>query len=640
MRAVRKIGRILLWVFGTLVALMVVAAVGVYTLLNSSFLLEQAQGRASNATGRSVTIGAINVDWSWTPVIHLQNVNLANSDWAKAEQMFSADSVAFAIKPWPLLGGHVVLPFIRVEAPKVALEKRKDGTSNWDFNENPVAATAVEAVRPDKRSEAPFIGRLEITKGRISYTDASRKLKLDGDIDIAAGEAAGGDPTVNFKAQGTLEDRPLKLDFTGGAIAMLRDTSKPYPIDLRVDFGATSISLKGTVGDPFTFGDANVQMHLKGPDLADVFPLLGIPAPSTPPYDLAGDLKRTAKEWRLENMKGRIGNSDINGLVAVEPRDKRSFLHADLHSNNLDFDDLGPLIGIPPNTDESASKAQKQEASQMKAEGNLFPDKPMQVEKLRAMDMDVTLDAKKVVAAPYLPVRSITFNVKVDDGNAVLSKLNMSVAGGTISGKMGLDARKDNPLATAELFVKNLDLATFFQNSEYIQTTGGKVGGKVTLQGNGRSLAEVFGGADGAIELGMTGGSFSELILALADLDIQNALFLYITEDHRIPVRCVAGGLTFSNGNAKFSRTLIDTKESVIYVKGNIDLKAQTLKTELDADSKVVSVLNIPAPVLIQGKIRKPKFSLGKGFPLPVPRIGDAEDKPCDKMLNDIFSPS
>jgi hypothetical protein len=254
--------------------------------------------------------------------------------------------------------------------------------------------------------------------------------------------------------------------------------------------------------------------------------------------------------------------------------------------------------------------------------------------------MDVTLDAKKVIAAPYLPVKSIAFNVKVDDGNAVLSKLNMSVAGGTVTGKMGLDARKDNPLATAELLLKNLDLATFFQNSEYIQTTGGKVGGKVTLQGNGRSLAEIFGVADGAIELGMTGGSFSALILALADLDLQNALFLYITDDHKIPVRCVAGGLTFSNGNAKFSRTLIDTKESVIYVKGSIDLKAQTLKTELDADSKVVSVLNIPAPILIQGKIRKPKFSLGKGFPLPVPRIGDAEDKPCDKMLADIFSPS
>jgi uncharacterized protein involved in outer membrane biogenesis len=636
----RRFGKILLWVLGTLVALMVVAVIGVYALLNSSYLLEQAQGRASKATGRAVTIGAMDVDWSWTPTVHLRNVDLANSDWGEAERMFSAEAISFAIKPWPLLGGHVVLPFIRVEAPKVSLEKRKDGTSNWDFNENPVAATAVEAVRPDDRAEAPFIGQLEITKGKIAYRDAARKLKLDGDIDLAAGEAAGNDPTVEFKAEGTLEERPIKLQFKGGSIAMLRDTTNPYPLDLRVDYGATFITLKGTVGDPFTFGDANVKMHLKGPDLADVFPLLGIPAPSTPPYDLAGDLKRTPKEWRLENMKGKIGNSDVTGVVAVEPREKRNYLEAKLVSNNLDFDDLGPLIGIPPESNETASKEQKKEATEMKAEGNLFPDKPLQTEKLRAMDMDVTLDAKKVNAAPYLPVKAITFNVKVDDGNAQLSKLNMAVAGGTVTGKMGLDARKDVPLATAELFLKNLDLATFFKGSEYIETTNGKVGGKVTLQGNGKSLADVFGSADGAVEIGMTGGSFSELMLALADLDIQNALFLYITDDHKIPVRCVAGGLTFSKGNAKFSRTLIDTKESVIYVKGNVDLKAQTLKTELDADSKVVSVLNIPAPVLIQGKIRKPKFSLGKGFPLPVPRIGDAEDKPCDKMLNDIFSPS
>jgi uncharacterized protein involved in outer membrane biogenesis len=636
----RRAVRIVLWVVGTLVTLMVIAAIGLYALVHSSVLLDQAQTRASKATGRSVTIGSMDVDWSWTPVIHLQKVNLANSDWGEAERMFSADTVAFAIKPWPLLGGHVVLPFIRIDNPKVSLEKRADGKPNWDFSENPVAATAVEAVRPDKRSEAPFIGQLEITKGKIAYRDKARKLKLDGNIDLAAGQASGGDPTVQFEAEGTLEDRPIKLTFTGGSIAMLRDTSQPYPIDLRVDYGQTFITLEGKVGDPFTFGNADVEMHLKGPDLAEVFPILGIPAPHTPPYDLAGQLKRTPKEWRLEGMKGRIGNSDMNGIVVVEPRDKRSFLTADLHSNSLDFDDLGPLIGIPPNTDETASKEQKQQAAELKAEKNLFPDKPMHVEKLRAMDMDVTLDAKKVKAAPYLPVRAITFNVKVDDGNAQMTKLNMAVAGGSISGKMGLDARKDNPLATADLFLQNLDLATFFQGSKYFETTGGKVGGKVTLQGHGRSLAEVFGNADGALELGMTGGSFSELMLALADLDIQNALFIYITDDHRIPVRCVAGGLTFSKGNAKFSRTLIDTKESVIYVKGNVDLKAQTLKTELDADSKVVSVLNIPAPVLIQGKIRQPKFSLGKGFPLPVPRIGDAQDKPCDKMLTDIFSPS
>jgi uncharacterized protein involved in outer membrane biogenesis len=640
MVSVRRLGKILLWVLGTIVALMVVAVIGVTIFLHSSVLLEQAQARASKATGRTVTIGSLDIHWSWTPTIYLRKVDLANSDWAEADRMFSAEAIAFSIEPWPLLRGHVIMPFIRVESPKVALEKRENGTGNWDFKENPVAATAVEAVRPEARSEAPFIGRIEITNGKISYRDKARKLKLDGDINLAAGEASGAEPTVEFKAEGTLEDRPINLAFTGGSIAMLRDTTRPYPMDFRVDYGSTLITVKGQVGDPFTFGNADVEMHLKGPDLADVFPVLGIPAPSTPPYDLSGDLKRNAKEWRLDNMKGRIGNSDVTGTVVIEPHEKRSYLNAKLVSSNLDFDDLGPLIGIPPNTNEAASSEQKKEASQMKAEENLFPDKPMRVEKLRAMDMDVSLDAKQVRAAPYLPVKAIAFTVKVDDGNAQVTKLDMAVAGGAISGKLSLDARKNNPLATAELFLKNLDLATFFQGSQYVQTTGGKIGGKVTLQGNGRSLAEVFGSADGAVELGMTGGSFSELMLALADLDIQNALFLYITEDHRIPVRCIAGGLTFSKGDAKFSRTLIDTKESVIYVTGNIDLKSQTTKTELDADSKVVSVLNIPAPVLIQGKVRQPKFSLGKGFPLPVPRIGNAKDKPCDQMLNDIFSPS
>jgi uncharacterized protein involved in outer membrane biogenesis len=627
-------------VLGAFAVLIVAGGVGVYALVHSTDLLNQAQARASKATGRSITIGSLDVDWSWTPHILLRQVDLANPDWAKEQQMFSAETIEFAIKPWPLLGGHIVLPYLRVDAPKVALEKRADGTSNWDFNQNPVAATAVAAVRPEERSEAPVIGQIEITKGKISYSDASRKLQLDGDIDLAAGEAAGGSQDVKFNAKGTLEGKPLKLGFTGGSIAMLRDSTQPYPLDLEVDYGKTLITVKGKVGDPFTFGDADVQMHLKGDDLADLFPVLGIPAPSTPPYDLKGQLKHAKNEWRLEDMQGVVGNSDMHGLVVVDQREKRNLLTAKLESKSLDFDDLGPLIGIPPNTAEKASAEQKQQASEMKQEGNLLPDKPMQVEKLRAMDMDVTLDAKQVKAAPYLPVKAISFNVKVDNGNAQVTKLNMAVAGGTVSGKLGLDASTDKPKATADLFLRNIELKTFFQNSKYFETTGGKVGGKVVLEGTGRSLADVMGGADGAVQFGMSGGSFSELLLALADLDIQNAHFLSITDDLRIPIRCVAGGLTFSKGNAKFSRTLIDTKDSVVYVKGNLDLKDQTTKTELDADSKVVSVLNIPAPILIEGKIRSPKFSLGKGFPLPVPRIGDAKDAPCSQMLEDILKPS
>jgi uncharacterized protein involved in outer membrane biogenesis len=635
----RRALRISAWVLGILVVLIVAAGIGIYVLLHSDLVLQQAQARASKATGRAVTIGSIDVDWGWTPHIVLRNVNLANAKWGEAPQLFKADTIDTSIRIWPLFGGHIVLPKLRIDAPEVALERDAKGNSNWDFNQNPVAATTAEAVKPEERSETPVIGQLEITKGKIAYRDAMRKLKLDGDIDIAAGQA-GGPSNVKLGAKGTLEDRPIELSFTGGSVLQLRDTKTHYPLDLGVTFGETSITLKGTVGDPFTFGNADVQMHLKGPDLADIFPVLGIPAPSTPPYDLKGQLKRTEKEWRLENMQGRIGDSDMNGVVAVQPREKRSYLTADLVSNKMDFDDLGPLFGIPPKTDkgEAASQQQKKEAQQMKAEGNLFPDQPMHVEKLRAMDMDVKLVAKKVVAAPYLPVKAIKFQVKVDNGTATVTGLRMAVANGTVTGKMGLDAHTDNPVATADLRMRDLDLSTFFQNSEYVQTTHGKVGGNITLQGNGRSLAEVFGSADGGIEVGMTGGSFSDLILTLADLNLGKALFLYITEDHRIPVRCIAAHMSVSKGNAKFQHTVIDTQESVIAVKGNVNLHDQVLHVVLDASSKKFSVLNIPAPIDIDGKIRKPTFSLGKGVPLPLMTLGDTKDAPCDQMLQSILA--
>jgi len=126
---VRRAGRIALWVLGVFAALIIVVGAGLYIFVHSAVLLNQAQARASKATGRTVTIGSLNVDWGWTPHILLRQVDLGNPDWAKEQQMFSADTIEFAIKPWPLLGGHIVLPYLRVDAPKVALEKRADGTT-------------------------------------------------------------------------------------------------------------------------------------------------------------------------------------------------------------------------------------------------------------------------------------------------------------------------------------------------------------------------------------------------------------------------------------------------------------------------------------------------------------------------------
>lgn len=637
MRRFLKITAIVLGVF---VGLLLMSAVGVYALLQSDFLRNQAQTRVGSALGRETSIATTDIDWGWTTHVKLTDVKIANAKWGKEPYMLEAGLVDFQIELLPLLHGSFVLPKIELQTPKIALERDKSGAENWSFEESPAVATAAEVAAPEERDEAPTIGKLVITKGKMKYLDRQKDLALSGDVRIGAGEAEGKD-RVEFRADGKLEGKPLKVDFSGGSIELLQDSEKPYPLKLSIDFGKTSVDVAGKIDDPFKMEGADLEMELKGPDLAEIFPVLGVPAPPTPPYSLAGHLTRKGDVWQFQKMAGIVGNSDLSGDVKIDYGPKRPFLTAKLVSKNLDFDDLGPLVGLPPATDgkEAASAQQEKTAKKMEAEGELFPDVPLKMEKLRVMDMDVTLDAKKVNAENYLPIQSLDGTVKIDNGRAVLDPLKMAVANGVVQGRMVLNAREDVPSVTTDLSLSNLDLKAFFKGSPYFETTGGKVQAKVNIDGAGKSLADVMGTAVGDVRLGMNGGgALSGLLIELAGLDIGQALILYIEDDERIPILCGAGRIVLNKGDAKLDHFVIDTTDSVLYFRGNANLKSQAIDIEIEADAKDFSLLDIDAPVELKGKIRKPEISIGKGVPIPLIEPGDAKEVSCDALIGTVMA--
>ncbi len=212
---------------------------------------------------------------------------------------------------------------------------------------------------------------------------------------------------------------------------MLRDTEQPYPLDLDVTFGATKLKAKGTVMDPFQWTGADVQLSLSGHDLADIYPLLGIPGPPTPPYNIVGKLHREAGIWKFVDSKWHVGDSDLTGEVHGRRRAASpAFLTAKLVSNKLVFADLAPLVGAPPDKPGgNVSPQQRQTQQQLEASGDLFPNVPLKVEKLRAMNMDVTLDAKRVIAPAYLPVQALSFRVVVQEGVATAKPLTLILLG-------------------------------------------------------------------------------------------------------------------------------------------------------------------------------------------------------------------
>jgi AsmA family protein len=634
---VKRLLKIIGWSVGVLVLLMGMAGVAAYVFVTSDFVRAQIENHANAVAGHKTKVARISVDWGWTPHVHLDDVELSNADWGKADHMFKAQDIEFDIRLWPLLHGDIVLPRLMLRKSELYLERNDQDESNWSPNESPVANTAVKQVQPQHRHQMPLIGRLEIIDGRVGYTDHKRKLDLTGAVSTATGQA-GTEPEARLSLQGRLEGQPLTLQFVGGSALMLRETEKPYPVDLDVGYGATKLTVKGSVQDPFQYKGADLQLSLSGPDLSDIFPLLGIPGPPTPPYRISGKLHREPDIWRVTDVAWHAGNSDLSGDVAVDQQSKPSRLIAHLFSQHLAFADLAPLVGATPGKVGNVSSQQAQTEARLEERSELFPSVPLHVERLRAMNMDVSLDAKRVVAPSYLPVQSLAARVQVENGRATVRPLDLGFGGGKVVGELSVDAAAANPTSRVNLRFDGVELAAFFRGSRFFDTTDGRLKGRIVLAGTGRSLAQVMGSADGDIVMTMSGGSVSGLIVSLADLQIGSALVLYVTGDNRIPIRCAIGRLKFDHGLVALDKTLMDTRKSILHFDGEAALKTQQLRSKITADTKQFDLLDLHSPVLIEGKIRSPSISLGRKVPIPTPDFGGAKDADCGELTRQLWA--
>ena len=627
----RRFAKIAAIVVGGFVVLIVASVTALVIYTGSSAFRGEVEKRAGVALGREFKIGDLQINWSWAPRIQLRDVLIGGAAEG-APPLLKAAAIDLRIRLLPLLRGDVVLPHLQLEQPKLALHVDEKGVPNWSFSKNPAAATAAEVATPDERAEAPVIGELVIKDGQFKYDDDAKDLQLEGSISTATGEA---EKTENIKldAKGKLQGKAMKVEFVGGSILALRDSDAPYPLDLSASYGGTEVTVKGTATDPFKLEAADIDLTLKGPDLSEIFPLLGVPAPPTPPYNLKGNLVREGETWHFTKMQGRIGDSDVAGEVKIDYGPEKPVLTANLVSDNLDFDDLAPLVGAPPDTDETASAEQKKVAAQLEQKDELFPDVPLNVNLLDVMDMEVTLDAKKVNAENYLPVEALSGTVTVRGGKATVKPLKMAVAGGSLEGAMSLDSNQKPSVAAADIKLRNLELKAFFKGSQFFETTEGKLGADIDISGQGESLAKMMGSSNGKTFFTMTGGALSGLLIEAAGLDIAEALVLYIGDDARVPIRCAAGPINLTKGVAKFDRIIMDTTNSVLYIRGESNLRKELLVMDIFADAKDFSILDMDAPVHLEGKIRAPEISIGKGVPIPIIEPGDAEDVNCEQLL-------
>lgn len=466
-------------------------------------------------------------------------------------------------------------------------------------------------------------------KGSLAGTvNASGQLspQLDSDVRFnIAKSTLAGQPA---EARGTLSTRRVnnRLDLAIKASARV---------------GATRASAEGSFVDPARLQKLRLTMTLSGDDLGKLYNLLNIPLPPTPPYRLAGMLIHENKVWQFDNFKGVVGNSDLAGDFSVDHSRAQKFMRGDLISRNLDLKDLGGFVGADT----------KPDAVEKVPGRGVLPRQRFNLSKLHAADADIRFRGAHIKTR-RLPLDDMTAHLKLDRGKLTLEPLNFGVAGGNIVSTIAMDANVKNIETRADVRARQLELSKLFPGFNLTRASAGAIGGAAKVAGRGNSVAEILGSMNGDVALVMNGGSLSELLLRLANLDIQHTAKVLLTGDRQIPVRCMVADFKAVNGVLTTESLVLDSGKENIIGSGTINLREELLDLKLVAHPKDTSFVALRGPILIQGSFEKPAVrpqmggviarsvlaaALGSiAGPLgliPLIDLGNAQNHDCDGLM-------
>ncbi|MDM0112921.1 AsmA family protein [Variovorax sp. J22R133] len=540
--------------------------------------------------------------------VEFDGIEFANPDWAREPYLLRAERAEFEIALWPLFSARkLVLPRMALTAPQLALQIEPDGRRTWALGKDTSDTDTV-----------PRVGVLQVDRGTVDFLASEFSLDLHADVDF---DAQRGDMPLHYRVKGQYRHQDVTAQGrTGDLLHFSAADRTPIPMEIEAATRHGRINAKGTVADLSTLDGIDADFDVRGQNLGNLYVLLGVALPHTPPYRLSGRLHREGHTWDIRQLKGQLGLSDIEGEMRIEQSRKLPLLSGELRSRVMDMDDLGPFIGLAPTTRSAnaiegvappTTLAQTQRAS--KASRKVLPTGTLDLERLRAMDADVKYTAERIRNVHDLPLENGHVHVKLDGGVLSLEPLVMGLAGGELAGAMRIDGTQDPADMRASLDIRRLRLDRLIPKVETLHASLNRLDGRINLSGRGSSIATWLAGASGDVAVITGRGEISNLLLEYLGLDGAEILKFWLRGDRKVLVRC--GALAFDvNKGAMTGRTLmLDTADTAFTATGRASLADETLDFVVRPEPKDKSIFVARTPLVVRGTFAAPSAGVKKG---------------------------
>ncbi|MEE9543825.1 MAG: AsmA family protein, partial [Thermodesulfobacteriota bacterium] len=256
----------------------------------------------------------------------------------------------------------------------------------------------------------------------------------------------------------------------------------------------------------------------------------------------------------LSSLKVRIGKSEITGKVDVDISAKRPRVTAHLASSNLD---LREFIKTK-RAEEEKKKSAKKPAKKKK----VFPNDPIAIESMKAVDLDLSLKVKKLFT-PALAMSDLSVDMTLKNGHLLVVPLKASVGGGKLDAKVDIRPSEKAIALDVNVELDNLDLARMAKELKIKEALSGTIDADMKVKGSGASVAALMASLNGETKIVMGEGRIENKFLKFVGRDIASSLMGIINplskKEKVTVVNCMVTGFDIDDGLAKSSAMVVDT---------------------------------------------------------------------------------
>ena len=623
-------------VLSVVIGLVVVIAVAGYLFVRNFDLNKYKSDislLAQERLGRKLAInGDARLGISFSPTLIVNDVELANADWASQPQMVKVGSLEIKLALLPLLKRQVVIDNITLQNPVINLEINDDGTPNWNMFESSttvspqqvqlikdqaVASGLVDMKTADKAAEmvqknpaslalAGFAAQnILIENGQFSLANHQTGSYLQVDLLKFALKAPNIDSDINTEFDVLINGQNVKGTAVLGSLNKILAGTEDYPIN--VSLSAYGVS-----------ADASLMVHniLTEPSFAMTLnlhnPLGNFDAPEVKlAADVNGNLQVLSANISSLNVNGNV----ITGTMGLNLSDKIPYVTANLNSDALDVSSLLVNKKVAFAFPEFISAAN---ASQF------VPNQKIPFELMSLANAKLALNVKTLKVNSDLTLNDVYVDASLLNNILNINPAKANLGGGTFNLVATVDAPSQNVKLTAvgnsivlqQLYSK---LSVIPNSDTFGFASGGNTDINVSLTGKGDTYRQLVDSLNGSViaivDQSVVQPGKLDFLVGNFVMQILHTLKLDNVKSENIELNCAVVRADVANGIVNFPKGIaLSSKPLNLVSSGKYNLVTDALDFTVRPYSGQIIDANlaqaISSFIKIKGTAQEPKIVL------------------------------